>query len=149
MLRRLRESDLSVAARIHREAQATIPGYPHDLHSPDEYLAFYRDAVWPTTFLMGGFDGPLLAGVMALRADWIDHLYVDPARHGRGIGTCLLRWALEQGDEWQLWTFQANHRARRFYEREGFRTVEQTDGSGNMEAMPDVRLHWRDHRGRY
>ena len=41
-----------------------------------------------------------------------------------------------------LWTFQANDGARRFYAREGFREVEFTDGAGNAEKLPDVRLEW-------
>jgi len=33
--------------------------------------------------------------------------------------------------------------ARRFYGREGFVEVEHTDGAGNEEGEPDVRLEWR------
>jgi membrane-anchored protein YejM (alkaline phosphatase superfamily) len=43
----------------------------------------------------------------------------------------------------QLWTFQVNGTARRFYERHGFLAVESTDGSGNEEGDPDVRYVWR------
>ncbi|MDP9464580.1 MAG: GNAT family N-acetyltransferase, partial [Actinomycetota bacterium] len=39
----------------------------------------------------------------------------------------------------QLWTFESNDRARRFYERHGFTAVEFTDGAGNEERWPDVR----------
>jgi ribosomal protein S18 acetylase RimI-like enzyme len=39
----------------------------------------------------------------------------------------------------QLWAFQSNARARRFYERHGFEAVEFTDGNGNEERWPDVR----------
>ncbi len=46
----------------------------------------------------------------------------------------------------QLWTFQRNARARRFYEARGFVPVEATDGSRNEEKEPDVRYLWR--RGR-
>jgi hypothetical protein len=46
-----------------------------------------------------------------------------------------------------LWTFQVNGPARRFYERHGFVEVAQTDGSGNEEAEPDVRLEWTPLRG--
>ena len=42
----------------------------------------------------------------------------------------------------QLWTFQQNARARRFYEERGFRAVEFTDGEGNEEKTPDVRYEW-------
>ena len=42
----------------------------------------------------------------------------------------------------QLWTFQSNHGARRFYERHGFVAVQHTDGD-NEEGAPDVRYEWR------
>ncbi|WP_298279395.1 hypothetical protein [uncultured Bradyrhizobium sp.] len=45
-------------------------------------------------------------------------------------------------DRRQLWTFQRNARARRFYEARGFVAVEQTDGSRNEEQEPDVRYLW-------
>ena len=42
-----------------------------------------------------------------------------------------------------LWTFEGNHRARRFYEQRGFVAVEFTDGSRNEERTPDVRYQWK------
>ena len=38
-----------------------------------------------------------------------------------------------------LWTFQRNAGARRFYERNGFVAMEFTDGASNEEREPDVR----------
>jgi hypothetical protein len=35
-----------------------------------------------------------------------------------------------------------NVKARRFYERRGFAVVEMTDGRGNEEKEPDIRLVW-------
>jgi ribosomal protein S18 acetylase RimI-like enzyme len=46
-------------------------------------------------------------------------------------------------DGLQLWVFQKNVGARRFYERHGFRLVELTDGAGNEENEPDARYEWR------
>jgi ribosomal protein S18 acetylase RimI-like enzyme len=42
----------------------------------------------------------------------------------------------------QLWTFQANEPAQRFYERHGFVDAERTDGAGNEERAPDIRYQW-------
>ena len=46
------------------------------------------------------------------------------------------------GDQVQLWTFQSNAGARRFYERHGFVAVQTTDGD-NEEQAPDIRYLWR------
>ncbi len=42
----------------------------------------------------------------------------------------------------QLWTFQKNTSARRFYEARGFVVIEETDGSTNEEREPDVLYRW-------
>ncbi|HRK71461.1 MAG TPA: GNAT family N-acetyltransferase [Micropepsaceae bacterium] len=86
-----------------------------------------------------------IGAMMALAPGWIEALYVDPPFWNRGLGTALLahaRHSAEACDGLTLWTFQANMRARRFYERHGFRAVAFTDGAGNEEKTPDVRYAW-------
>ena len=95
-----------------------------------------EDAVW-----VADVDGAV-AAYTAFRDGWIDHLYVHPDHQGRGIGPVLLAKAMEDGTPRQLWTFQQNARARKFYEARGFLAVEFTDGAGNMEKTPDVRYLW-------
>ena len=71
-------------------------------------------------------------------------LYVDPERWGRGVGRGLLEACLEEAgargyDAIELWTFEANERALRLYERAGFRR----DGGRRPFARtgtPTVRL---------
>jgi GNAT superfamily N-acetyltransferase len=88
-------------------------------------------------------------GFITARPGWIDHLYVAPDHVAEGIGGRLLRvcidWMANQhAPEVRLYTFQANARARRFYESRGFRSVDFNDGERNAEHEPDVlyRLDW-------
>lgn len=63
-----------------------------------------------------------------------------PRHRAPGSAPHFLTWALGQSpDQTQLWTFQANARARTSYERAGFSAVELTDGQRNEELEPDVR----------
>lgn len=74
----------------------------------------------------------------------LDHLYLAPQWRGHGIGDRLIELAKrERPRGLELWTFQANGAARRFYARHGFAEVELTDGSSNEEREPDVRLVWQ------
>ncbi|HEX5262508.1 MAG TPA: hypothetical protein VFW13_03220, partial [Phenylobacterium sp.] len=57
----------------------------------------------------------------------------------------LLAKALSYERPMQLWTFQQNTRARKFYEDRGFRLVKLTDGLGNEERTPDALYEWRPH----
>ncbi len=96
-------------------------------------------------------DGTIVA-MMALAEAEIDQLYVTPAWIGRGVGSRLVALAkVRRPDGLDLYTFQANTRARRFYEARGFVAVAWSDGtsadgrnvSTNEERQPDVRYAWR------
>ena len=74
----------------------------------------------------------------------LDQLYIRPGWWGRGIGSRLIEHAKAQSpDGLTLWTFQVNERARGFYAHHGFIELLRTDGAGNEERQPDVRLGWR------
>jgi GNAT superfamily N-acetyltransferase len=73
----------------------------------------------------------------------LDQLYVDPPWRGHGIGDRLVELAKQRrATGLELWTFQVNAPARRFYERHGFVEAERTDGTRNEEREPDVRYVW-------
>jgi putative acetyltransferase len=82
-------------------------------------------------------------GFVAFRKGWVDHLYVRPACHGRGLGTALLDQAMKTHPALRLWAFQNNEQAIAFYSARGFREIERTDGSRNEERMPDILFEWR------
>ena len=90
----------------------------------------------------GAFEGGALAAIIAFRSDWIDQLYVLPEVQGHGVGNELLQVAKRAFDCLQLWTFQRNLSARRFYEARGFALVEETDVARNEEKEPDARYIW-------
>jgi ribosomal protein S18 acetylase RimI-like enzyme len=136
-------SEGNAAADLHRIAGALIPGYDTTLHTVEEHHRFYAERVMVDGPVWGAFEGDVLRGHIALLPGWIDHLYVDPAVHGKGIGSALVAIAQREQDELRLYTFQANTRARRLYERHGFIVEELTDGQRNEEKMPDVTYHWR------
>ena len=80
---------------------------------------------------------------MALGPDMLDHLYIRPGRTGRGIGSRFVGLAKSlRPARLDLYTFQVNGGARRFYERHGFVAIWFGDGSANEERQPDVRYHW-------
>jgi putative acetyltransferase len=121
--------------------EVSLPFLPQ-LHTRDEHVAYFRERLLPEHDVwVAELDGRV-AGYIGYREGWIQHLFVHPAAQGQGIGPALLAKALEDRRPMQLWTFQENARARRFYEAWGFRAVEFTDGEGNDEKTPDVRYLW-------
>ncbi len=88
-----------------------------------------------------------LVAMMVLLDEWVDALYVDPEWTGRGLGSRLVDVAKEQRPEGlDLWAFQSNVGALRFYERHGFVAIEETNGD-NEEGEPDVHYRWSGTRG--
>lgn len=84
----------------------------------------------------------LVTGFIAVEKGFVNSLYLAPDARGNGHGKALLDAAKRDADRLELWVFQANPRAIRFYQREGFAEVERTDGQGNDEKLPDVRMAW-------
>jgi chorismate mutase len=48
----------------------------------------------------------------------------------------------QRPDGFGLWVFESNVPARAFYARYGLVELERTDGAGNEERRPDVRMVW-------
>ena len=141
-LRRLRADEVAQAARQHRRAGALIPGYdpaqqPEAMTIAAYGQAFERGAFW------GAFDRDELVGHLALEPGWIEHLYVEPGRHGEGIGRALVTLAQREQDELRLYTWQANARARRLYEKAGFVAEAFGVDPGHVDRAPNVTYHWR------
>jgi GNAT superfamily N-acetyltransferase len=142
MLRRLELSDMDAAARVHRIAFDHALPMLKGLHTPEEDRWLFRERDFAACELWGAFVGPTMRGMIAFREQWIDQLYVLPAAQGQGVGSSLLEIAQASHGLLQLWTFQRNAGARRFYEARGFRLVRKTDGSRNQEKEPDALYLW-------
>jgi GNAT superfamily N-acetyltransferase len=110
---------------------------------PEEDRAGLGDWILGRHEVWVGEDFGRVVGFAALSSGMLDHIYVHPDAQNLGLGSLLLgtvKARLPGG--FQLWVFQKNEGARRFYERHGFRLVKLTDGEGNMEREPDALYEW-------
>jgi putative acetyltransferase len=130
-------------AAVFRAARKDRLQFQLDLHDEDEDRRFLSGTVLPTNQVWVAESNGHLAGFIAFAAGWVNHLYVGPDFQRRGVGRRLLGIAKKSNVALQLWVFEVNDPAIRFYEREGFRVVERTDGAGNEAKMADVRMEWK------
>ena len=142
-IRRAVLADMPAVAVLHRHTMKTSLPFLPDLHTPAEDLVFFRDHMFPANEVWVADQDGALIGYAARGDGWLNQLYVHPDHQGRGVGDALLAQAMAGVDALQLWAFQQNTRARRFYEKRGFTLAELTDGAGNEEKTPDARYEWR------
>ena len=141
--RKARDGDADAMTDVWlRSRRAALPGF-RGAHTDDEVRAWIRDVVVPRRPAWVATVDEAVVGMMVLGDGWLDQLYLDPAWRGQGIGDGFVELAKRHCPAGlQLWTFQVNAPAQRFYERHGFVAVERTDGATNEEREPDVRYVW-------
>jgi GNAT superfamily N-acetyltransferase len=131
-------ADIYLAART-----AALPGVRW-AHDADAVRFWFAGVLVPGGGVWVAAPNQVTAGFIAIKDDWIDHLYLRPESWRRGIGAALLAHAkaLRPGGL-RLWCFQVNARARAFYEAQGFIAERFTDGSDNEEHEPDILYAWQ------
>jgi len=133
---------LLILWRIAREK--SLPDFQrHKGHFLYEDLWYLREHLLPenTVWVVEDEQGRPLA-FMAIKADFIDHLYVHPDHWRQGIGDALIQFArtLSPQHLW-LYTLQDNVNARAFYEKNGF-IATKLGISPPPENEPDVKYEW-------
>jgi ribosomal protein S18 acetylase RimI-like enzyme len=142
-LRRARPEDAPAVAETHLTARRHALPYLPDVHTDAETHTWVAEVMLPQQEVwVAEIDGEV-AGFAAIHEGWLAHLYIAPAHQGKGLGSALLDLAMTRNPGGlQLYAFQRNERARRFYEQRGFVAEWFGDGSENEEREPDVRYRW-------
>ncbi len=134
--RRATSEDAALLATIQEEASKA--GVPH-VYPPTLY-PFPREAVqerWRSYTSAGGWAVVTDDGFVAVDGEWLEAMYVLPAAWGSGLADRLHAAALDQlrahgAVRARLWVLELNGRARRFYERHGWRP----DGTSREVEFP-------------
>jgi putative acetyltransferase len=141
-LRRAAASDADEIANVYYASFRLLTFLPM-LHTIEEYRWFVSNVTLKECEVTVAEDESGIVAFLALRGEEVRLLYTRPDRIGMGAGTQLIDTAKASGiGALELWCFQANERARRFYEARGFHPIRFTDGTDNEEQMPDIRYRW-------
>ena len=141
-LRRATDRDADAIAELFFASYRLLTFLPM-LHPIEDYRRFVAGVLLKECVVTVIEDDTGIVSFLALQDEEVRQFYTRPDRIGCGAGTELIEAAKSSGvAALELWCFQANDRARRFYEARGFRAIRFTDGADNEERMPDVRYRW-------
>jgi GNAT superfamily N-acetyltransferase len=141
-LRRASACDADAIAEVYSTSFRLLTFLPM-LHTVEEYRRFIANVILNECEVTVAEDESGIVAFLARQGEEVRLLYTRPDRIGMGAGTQLIDAAQATGiGALELWCFQANERARRFYEARGFHAIRFTDGAQNEEQMPDVRYCW-------
>jgi len=135
-LRRATPGDSSFLAEV--QEAASLAGLAHIY--PPELYPFPADAVrrrWEGFTSAGGWAVRSEHGFVAVSGCWLEALYVLPEAWGTGHADKLHEAAVAElrrtaSGPARLWVLEGNARARRFYERHGWRA----DGTSRVVEFP-------------
>ena len=145
-VRRASPEDGPAIASVYTSARiAAVPQMPPALHTAEEDISFFTRRLGEDEVTAWVAEaGPEVLGFALCTPTFLDGIYIRPDLKGQGIGSLLLDVVeATHPDGYELWVFESNTGARRLYQRRGLVAVEHTDGSGNEEKAPDVRMAWR------
>jgi len=141
-LRRATDADSDAIAELFFASFRLLTFLPM-LHTSEGYRWFVANVMLEECAVTVAEDDTGIVSFLALHGEEVRQFYTRPDCIGRGAGTQLIEAAKSSGvAALELWCFQANTRARRFYEARGFRAIRFTDGAQNAERTPDVRYRW-------
>lgn len=148
ILRKATFDDANAIATVYlasRKELVTFAPLVHTDESIEQWIS--EDLLLNEQVIVAEENGNII-GMMSLTNDKdigrIKQLYIHPIAVGHGIGTAMIEMAKSiLGSPIQLYTFQENAGAKRFYERHGFQAIAFNDGTGNEENCPAVLYEWK------
>jgi GNAT superfamily N-acetyltransferase len=152
-IRPYRPTDLERAVAMWRDSKQTAFSYVkvQQLYTLEDDRRYFREVIAPECDVWlavraagsGTEDGGSVMGLLAMRDDLIDQLFVGNDAQRQGVGSALLAKARELSpDQLRAYTFQKNGPARAFFEKHGFAVV-RTGISPPPENEPDLEYLWR------
>lgn len=133
----------SVADVFITSRRAAVGHIPRGIHTDDDVRRWFASIVLVEHEVWVAEVDGVIVGILVLRGDSVDQLYVRPELQRRGVGTRLLAHAKRGRSRLRLYTFETNEPARDFYEKHGFKPIAFGDGTANEEGAPDVLYEWR------
>lgn len=148
LLRKASIADADGITNVYLTSRKKLVAFAPLVHTDESIHQWICKDLLPNEQVIVAEENKIIIGMMSLTKHGgigrIRQLYILPSAVGRGIGSSMIKMAKSiLGSPIQLYTFQENMGARRFYERHGFVAIEFNDGSDNEENCPAVLYEWK------
>ncbi|MGD2078011.1 MAG: GNAT family N-acetyltransferase [Chloroflexota bacterium] len=144
-IRPYRPDDLAATVAMWRASKRAAFSYVkiQQIYTLQMDTDYFRDVIAQECDVWLAVDGDQILGLLALRDDLLDQLFVAVDAQRQGVGSALLAKARRLSpDQLRAYTFQKNRSARAFFEKHGFEIV-RTGLSPPPENEPDIEYMWR------
>jgi putative acetyltransferase len=114
----------------------------------EEDIQFYHDivrngALREVEIWMNWNESKGTTGFIGLEGSKIEMLFVDPERHGQGIGSQLIQYARKiKGTHLKVDVNEQNEKAYAFYKHLGFVQTGRSELDGSGRAFPLLHMEW-------
>jgi len=147
-LREATLEDSDAIAKVYLTSRKAFVAFAPLAHTDESIYRWVRETLIPSEQVIVAEKNGIIIGMMSLTKDEgigrIKQLYIHPTSVGHGVGTAMVNLAKSiLGSPIQLYTFQKNTGARRFYEKHGFQAIVFDDGSDNEENCPAILYEWK------
>ena len=140
-----RPSELAEVVSMWRASKRAAFPYVEvqQLYTLENDTDYFRNVIAAECEVWLAVDEDQIAGLLALRGNLIDQLFVRLGAQRQGVGSALLAKARERyPDGLRAYAFQKNSPARSFFEIHGFEVV-RAGLSPPPENEPDLEYVWR------
>ena len=138
-------ADFDSVTKLWRHArEITFPDFQRRKgHSFAEDCAYFQNVILKENAVYVACMDSDVVGFLAIKDDFIDHLFISPDHQRQGVGAALIEFARTLSPE-KLWlyTFESNANGHAFYEKNGF-VATKFNISPEPKAELDVLFEWK------
>lgn len=135
-------ADVPRALQIWRDAVDATHGFLSAEHRAEIDAMVAGEFLPNVNLILAVDDDDCALGFLVMDGDMIDALFVDPAHHGRGVGTCLLEHALTLAPNATVDASEQAANALPFYLARGFRITGKSPTDPQGRPYPLIHLRY-------
>lgn len=140
MIRKFQSNDIDVVMQIWLEGNLKAHSFIAAKYWLDNFVLVKEMLPQEEIYVFEDATANCLQGFIGLMDNYVAGIFVVEEFRSLGVGSALLDFAKNKKESLMLKVYQRNVRARAFYEREGFETVDI--GIDEATGVSEITMSW-------